>query len=289
MSKLIIGADPEFFVSESGVVLPAIGMVDGDKYNPLACLRGAMQVDGLALEFNIEPAATAQEFNRNIMTVKMLTLAKARANTGKKLRISKEIEHNFGVEEFKKLPAESKRLGCAPSYTYQGGISNIHRSQETSPIRVVGGHIHLGWTEGADIAANSVHYRDCARLAKVLDILVQVRLFKHLHSKMSKGGFASFINAEVNRKNRYGRWGEFRPKTYGMEYRSLSNFWIHSEELRTLTFEYTQQAYTWATQECNHATVLDLLLEGADTNLSYFLKADPIRLFQMLPDNLAEG
>ncbi|CAH9016495.1 putative Phage protein [Vibrio phage 275E43-1] len=245
MSELIIGADPEFFVAEDGHILPAVDMVAGDKYNPLACLRGAMQVDGLALEFNIEPAKTAQEFNRNILTVKMLTLAKARATTGKKLRISRKIQHNFTASVFKELPEESKRLGCAASYTLQGGVSNIPRHHQTSPVRVVGGHIHLGWSENEDITRGSLHYRDCARLATVLDVLVQARLFMHLKENMNNTDYAQFISDEFTRKNRYGRWGEFRPKSYGMEYRSLSNFWIHSKELRTLVFEYTQEAYNW--------------------------------------------
>ncbi|AUS01848.1 hypothetical protein NVP1293O_60 [Vibrio phage 1.293.O._10N.261.52.E1] len=255
MSKLLIGADPEFFVAENGKIIPAVGMVDGDKYNPLACLRGAMQVDGLALEFNINPASDAAEFNRNILTVMKLTLQKARTNTGKKLHVSKDCLHTFPDKVFRELPDEAKRLGCAASYT-PDGISRIPPSHAASPVRVVGGHVHIGWTEDADTKVGSVHYIDCAKLARVMDLLVQARLVLHLQSTMSSDDFSAFCTLERQRKNRYGRWGEFRPKSYGMEYRSLSNFWIHSEELRTLVFEYTKEAFEWAE---NHPSEVDAL------------------------------
>lgn len=52
----LVGADPELFVSKAGVILSAFGLVGGTKKVPQKVERGAVQVDGMALEFNIDPA-----------------------------------------------------------------------------------------------------------------------------------------------------------------------------------------------------------------------------------------
>ena len=247
--KLLIGADPEFFVSNSkGKIIPAVDMVAGDKYNPLACLRGAMQVDGLALEFNIDPAASLEEFELNMKAVMRRTLMTARKNTGdKKLTISNKCINKFERSVYDDLDEKSKDLGCSVSYNRQGAIS-IPDSHRESSIRVVGGHVHLGWVENgdADPTPNSVHFRDCARLAEWMDLFVQYRLSEHLKKTLSTNAYIKVSQEERQRKNRYGRWGEFRAKSYGMEYRSLSNVWIHNAELRALVYTFTQEAFATA-------------------------------------------
>ena len=63
----LIGADPEVFVTDkNNQFVSAFNMVPGDKAKPYPVPFGAVQVDGMALEFNIEPASTRQEFIHNI-------------------------------------------------------------------------------------------------------------------------------------------------------------------------------------------------------------------------------
>lgn len=53
-----IGADPEVFVGREGQFFSAHGLVPGNKRRPHKVDRGAVQVDGMALEFNIDPASS---------------------------------------------------------------------------------------------------------------------------------------------------------------------------------------------------------------------------------------
>lgn len=44
------------------------------------------------------------------------------------------------------------------------------------------------------------------------------------------------------RRKLYGKAGSYRPKPYGAEYRTLSNFWIFKDELINWVYEQTQRA-----------------------------------------------
>src|SRR5882672_10432246 len=66
MMTLKVGADPEIFVKKSGVYVSGHSFPCGSKYNPKKTKHGSVQVDGLALEFNVNPAANKKEFVRNV-------------------------------------------------------------------------------------------------------------------------------------------------------------------------------------------------------------------------------
>ena len=67
--NITVGADPEVFPKVNGEFVSGFGMVQGTKEDPQRVEKGAVQVDGMALEFNIDPAASEQEFLHNIDTV----------------------------------------------------------------------------------------------------------------------------------------------------------------------------------------------------------------------------
>jgi hypothetical protein len=67
---ILIGADPELFVfTRSGKPVSAHDLIPGTKYEPHEVGNGAVQVDGVAAEFNIDPAANEDEFFFNIAFV----------------------------------------------------------------------------------------------------------------------------------------------------------------------------------------------------------------------------
>ena len=57
-----IGADPEVFVGIDNKFVSAHDLVPGTKLNPHRLVEGAVQVDGMALEYNIDPCTEGQEF-----------------------------------------------------------------------------------------------------------------------------------------------------------------------------------------------------------------------------------
>ena len=65
----LIGADPEFFVKKAGKVVSAHNLVPGTKESPFPVKNGAVQVDGMALEFNINPAETFAAFESSLDSV----------------------------------------------------------------------------------------------------------------------------------------------------------------------------------------------------------------------------
>ena len=67
--EILIGADPEFFVKTLGKLVSGFSLIPGDKENPHPVDKGAIQVDGMALEFNIDPVQDEDSFFSNINTV----------------------------------------------------------------------------------------------------------------------------------------------------------------------------------------------------------------------------
>ena len=70
--QIKVGADPELFTrsKETGLFVSAHNMLSGTKENPTPVRRGALQIDGTALEFNIDPALSCDEFVNNIAEVR---------------------------------------------------------------------------------------------------------------------------------------------------------------------------------------------------------------------------
>lgn len=237
MSVILIGCDPEVFVkNKKGVHVSAHGMVPGTKRNPYQVSAGAIQVDGMALEFNIKPASSRDEFI--LACGAMLEVLKEGLPKEHTLDIVPAVE--FSQPEFDRAPEESKELGCDPDFNAWTGQINPRPNGDTL-LRTAAGHIHIGWTKDKDPFEDS-HFRDCCSLVKQLDYFLGL---PSLH-----------WDRDDRRRMLYGKAGAFRPKPYGVEYRVLSNQWLLSKE--RMSFVYTS-AYRATT----------LLLEGMSMEREY--------------------
>ena len=69
--ELKIGCDPELWIFDKklGKIISAHGLFPGTKAEPYAVTHGAVQVDGMAAEFNINPASSAEEFTFYVLSV----------------------------------------------------------------------------------------------------------------------------------------------------------------------------------------------------------------------------
>jgi hypothetical protein len=218
--RLLLGADPEVFYRREGVLTSAHGIIPGNKKNPFRVLNGAVQVDGMAFEFNIDPAANIGEWVFNLNSV----LAQLQGMIDGELEIEPVAE--FGHEYIESQPEEALELGCEPDFNAWTSEENP-RPNGKLPFRTGAGHIHLGFCEGRD--------PDTAGHRTLCEIVV-----KQLDSRL--GLTSLLLDPCTKRREMYGQAGAYRPKSYGVEYRVLSNFWLKSQELMEWAFNTCHEA-----------------------------------------------
>lgn len=223
MPKILLGADPELFMKSpnTGAFVSAHDCVPGTKYEPFKVPFGAIQVDGTALEFNIDPAHTVDEFVNNINAVR-----KTLESYVPGYNVVAEPVALYDKDYFMwEVPAEAHTLGCDPDYNGWTGDQNPRPDPSGKPLRTAAGHIHIGWGEGFDVF-DSDHFKYCARVARQMDYYL--------------GIYSLIWDKDPTRRELYGKAGAFRVKPYGMEYRVLSNRWLASEELMRWVYDSTQ-------------------------------------------------
>ena len=230
--NVMVGADPELFlVDNNGHLKSAIGLIGGSKRNPrmLDDKGSAVQEDNVAVEFNIPPATTAKEFKSNITNV-MEYLAKYVGESGLLLNIvpaalfpDSELQNPKALE-----------FGCDPDYNVWTRAQNDMAilPPELRNLRSCGGHIHISWDINKDEKQEEwPHHTNIERaenVVKAMDLFV---------------GCSSIQQDGDNlRRKLYGKAGAFRFKPYGVEYRTLSNFWLREESLVDWVYEHTLQA-----------------------------------------------
>lgn len=212
-----LGTDPEMFLKLGGKAISAHGLFPGTKHDPHPLDGGALQVDGLALEFNIDAAKTEDEFVANIKKVLAQTDEFIKA-------VDKDLTREFipyvefDQEYFASLPDESKILGCDPDYSGRTGDRKPPPEIGDVNFRTAAGHIHIGWTSFEDIS-DPAHHEDCRFVAEYIG----ERAFGPDYSKTT-------CDAEFNRLKYYGGDYAFRPKSYGVEIRFPSNIWLRTEQ-----------------------------------------------------------
>lgn len=209
------GCDPELFVvDENGVGVSAAGLIPGTKEEPHKVEGGAVQVDGMAAEFNIDPVESFKDFDKNITIV--LEQLTAMLPTGLTLVAKPAIV--FPENVFNAAPEIAKELGCSPDFNaWTGEMNPLPQFLDNPYLRTASGHIHIGWTDDVPIS-DPQHVMNCRDLVKQFDWYL--------------GAWSLKWDADPVRRLLYGRAGACRYKTYGVEYRVLSNFWVTNKARR---------------------------------------------------------
>lgn len=219
-TNILIGCDPELFVvNKEGRPRSAHGLIPGTKKEPHKVPKGAIQVDGMALEFNIDPAATEDEFVENISTV--LQHLRAAVPEEYKFHIKPSVRFHHAI--LKKAPDEAKELGCEPDLNAYTLCQNPKPDANTT-LRTASGHIHIGLEKDADVTSED-HLIKYATLVKHLDLFLGIRSLEW--------------DKDKTRRALYGAPGALRLKPYGVEYRVLSNQWLSSEKLVRFVYRQT--------------------------------------------------
>lgn len=225
MEGLTFGCDPELFVTNAdGEFVTAAGLIPGTKEEPYRVPGGAVQVDGMAAEFNIDPVTTFKEFNDNI--IKVTGTLKRMLPKGYKLSTVPSVV--FSEKAWAEAPDEAKILGCNPDYNAWDNSVNPPPSDPDNPrLRTASGHVHIGWTDNAEVT-DPDHVRSCVDLVKQLDWYL--------------GPWSVRSDPDTARRRLYGKAGAMRFKPYGVEYRVLSNFWLTNITRREAMWNRMQHA-----------------------------------------------
>lgn len=239
MTRILIGCDPELFLRNpnSGAYISAHGMIPGTKEDPHQVKDGMVQIDGTALEFGIDPAATADEFVSRINSVK----GTLREMVDPGYEIVAHPVATFEPAYFKSLPPWATELGCTPDFNAWTGDPNT-KPEANVTFRTGSGHVHIGWTSGEN-PWDREHYATCRAVARQMDYYL--------------GIYSLLWDTDNQRRELYGKAGAFRPKPYGVEYRTLSNRWTDSDLLMRWVFNAAQKG------------VQDLLFNGKDASVEY--------------------
>lgn len=225
--NVLIGCDPEVFVLNkwNNKITSAHGLLNGTKMQPEIVDRGAIQIDGMALEFNIIPAATLKEFLTNIDVV-MKSLKERIQAKNPSFDFAIQPVATFSQSDMDMVPEENRILGCEPDYNAYTGKEN-HPPNDKRLFRTGAGHIHIGWTNN-EKPHQQEHFHDCQVVTKQLDST----LFS----------ISELWDNDRVRRTMYGAKGAFRPKHYGVEYRVLSNRWLLTKKLQAWIYLATKRS-----------------------------------------------
>jgi hypothetical protein len=231
-----IGADPEVFVKDSrtGGVIPVCGLLGGTKDKPIPIEElgegYAVQEDNVMAEFNIPPCTSYQKFDKAISQA-LDAVANLVRTKSEHFSLDYASARMFSHEMLDS--AQARMFGCSADYNAhsQGeavaAVNPRDLEQAEGAWRFAGGHVHLGYK-----LPDEMEIPDYV-VAQFADVFL--------------GLPAVALDQQGERRNRYGQAGRFRPTAYGIEYRTLSNFWIFDAGLR---------------QEIGHKAIqLGLLLE----------------------------
>lgn len=217
-----VGADIEVFLREKETKkpIPVVGLLGGTKANPRPIDGGegfAVQEDNVMAEFNIPPAQSGKDFSNNIGYV-LAYLTGFFANKG--LEINIQGSEVFQPEQLGN--PQARTFGCDPDFCAwtmeENEIDSFNPKLRT--LRTAGGHVHVGFNR---IDGKALTLEEIILLVKLLDLHLSVP--------------SVFVDKDLRRKEFYGKAGAFRLKPYGVEYRTMSNFWCENDFYRGWVYE----------------------------------------------------
>lgn len=235
-----IGCDPEIFVADETSLRSIVGRVGGSKEypRPLEELGEgfAVQEDNVAMEFCIPPANSRDGFKKSVLSTVDYLEKLVRAQG---LHIVMTSAESFPFEEL--LTPQAMMFGCDPDYNAWTGEVNERPQVDDITLRSAGGHVHVG--------CNDV---DVSELIKMMDLRMGVPSVL-----MDKG---------ERRKQLYGKWGAHRKKPYGVEYRTLSNFWIFNEKYCDWVYDQTALALEHVSKGRSAEEYRDMIADAINNN-----------------------
>lgn len=203
-AEITVGADPEVFLVErtNRQLVAACGLIGGTKMYPAPMGKEGffVQEDNVALEFNIPPAKSRQEFEKSISWA----LEEIRATLAT-INLEPRIVGNASFSERELAKPGASSFGCTPDFDAWNNGQPIPLPREIpTGLRTCGGHVHIGYP---------TNYVNPLVLIQACDLFLGIPALP----------FESSLRRQL-----YGKAGAYRPTKYGVEYRVLSNWWLRA-------------------------------------------------------------
>lgn len=231
--NVTVGCDPEIFGFDpaKNEVVSLVGLIGGTKKEPMPVKLGTLQEDNVAAEIGIIPAASIDEFTFNIKTV--MRQLRERVNA---LGLDLAIKPSAVLRDEYLLSEAALTFGCEPDLNAWTLFNNPSPKASNPNLRSCGGHIHVGF--------DNPNKEKQILLVRAMDIFLGLPSLFHDNDTM--------------RRELYGKAGACRLKNYGVEYRTLSNFWLGSDDLIGWAYNQTQRAIEFVPENKKLLTEHDL-------------------------------
>jgi len=224
-----IGCDGDgFFVDSKGTPVSVIGKLGGEKGNPQTCEHGGYLEDCVAFEINPEPVPYSGDLNesaglfaRNIHHCLRAVNVKAQ-----ELKLKTKLQSSMLFPASELLHPDAQVSGCSASYDAWSLTRTSPPNLAETRWRFASGDIHVGWP-------NPNEWGKFARVnvARVLDLVFYSAMVAYTEKD--------------ERANSYGKPGIHRPTPYGVEYKSVSNFWMTSQAGCKWAYKSALKAMRW--------------------------------------------
>lgn len=213
--NITIGADPELVVIDQGTgkPVPAWLVTNAKKEGIHQKIAENVDIhsDGVALEFNFAPSPP-QTFVENSLRAynQVSNYLESFSKVHKVNYVPGVLPEITGYDKETLMHPIAVMTGCDPDFdAYKENPDiprDVHQAAHNNKFKYFGGHIHVGYDK-----------EKCPpwAIARLMDLLVYAPMM--------------LVDPQPLRKEWHGQPGIFRPKIYGMEYRTPSNFWVGSK------------------------------------------------------------
>lgn len=229
-SRPVLGCDPELFIADkNGRIVGAERVIPQEG---LGAVPGSQPprvvLDGVQVELHPSTSTCRQSLGYFIGRTFLSLRDALKAKPGYQVSFEPVVE--VSAKELSELSDAARILGCSPSFNGLRPDAKVKVSKRNERLRSAGGHLHFGL---GDARRSRIHQNkaETRQLVNLFDILV---------------GLPSVLldraPGQERRRLIYGRANEYRLPGHGIEYRTLSNFWLRHYVLMSFVFAQGRQA-----------------------------------------------
>ena len=213
--NITFGTDPEFMLMQKGKHHSAIGIVQGSIENRISIKGHEFYYDNVLAECAVKPGKNKKQTLKNIKECLGIY-----SDMVSPFELVAQASQEYPASQLKH--PDAKNAGCEPDMcVYEMEMQDPPRSEmKNGRLRTCGGHIHLGSKMLQDDGPAPI------RVIQMAD------LFLGIPSLWIDNDETSPV-----RRNLYGQAGRYRVKPYGIEYRSLGNFWFKSPKIAEWVYD----------------------------------------------------